>query len=158
MRDCILEAVRETSPDREGKFQARSLSASTVTRYVENICESLEDGLSKEAKCLRFYSLALDESTNQSVTAQLLIILRGVTDDFESVDEEIEDSTTGKAVFQSASVTLERLGFAWNSFTFITTDGAQNMTGTKNGLVTFAVQEAEKAGSDSFFLLYCILY
>lgn len=62
-----------------------------------------------------FFSLAMDESTDVCDTAQLLIFIRGIDDNF-NVYEELADlcslkgTTTGEDLFESINRCLNNLG------------------------------------------------
>jgi len=55
----------------------------TITRRVEKIGDDLHDQLQSNPKKYVYVPLALDESTNIVSTAQLLIFIRGATNDFQ---------------------------------------------------------------------------
>ena len=59
----------------------------TITRRVEEIGDDLHDQLQSNVQKYVSVSLALDESTDRVSTAQLLIFLRGVTNDFQVLEE-----------------------------------------------------------------------
>jgi len=59
----------------------------TITRRVEEIGDDLHDQLQSNVQKYVSVSLALDESTDLVSTAQLLIFLRGVTNDFQVLEE-----------------------------------------------------------------------
>jgi len=64
-----------------------SLAQMTITRRVEKIGYDLHDQLQSNAQKYVSVSLALDESENIVSTVQLLIFLRGVTNDFQVLKE-----------------------------------------------------------------------
>lgn len=74
-------------PESKNKFEKVSLSRRTVTRRVELIDEDLASKLSKKAESFTLYFLALDESNDIKDTAQLLIFIRGINDNFEITEE-----------------------------------------------------------------------
>jgi len=55
----------------------------TITRRAEKIGDDLHDQLQSNQKKYVYVPLALDESTNIVSTVQLLIFLRGATNDFQ---------------------------------------------------------------------------
>ena len=56
------------------------------------------------AKSFRYFSLALDESTDVTDTAQLLVFVRGVDEEFQTTQElaglaSLHGQTTGQEIF-----------------------------------------------------------
>ncbi|KAL1268530.1 hypothetical protein QQF64_033893 [Cirrhinus molitorella] len=86
------------------------------------------------------YSLAVDESTDTTDTAQLAVFIRGV-DSSLCVTEELlgiksmHGTTTGKDIFEEVSKCVNDMKLPWDKLTGLTTDGAPAMCGGKNGLV-----------------------
>ena len=80
---------------------------------------------SKDFSC---FSLALDESTDEEDTAQLLIFIRGINRNFVITEEllgreSMKDTTTGKDLFEHAVHCFEKKNLSWNKIASITTDG-----------------------------------
>ena len=80
------------------------------------------------------YSLALDESTGVKDTAQLLVFIRGIDENFEITEEllsleHFNDTTTGQDLFESVENCLDRSGLPLHKLASITTDGAPALTG-----------------------------
>jgi len=80
------------------------------------------------------------ESTDVCDTAQLLIFIRGIDDNF-NVYEELADlcslkgTTTGEDLFKSIDKSLNNLGLEWKKLVNVTTDGGKNMSGSNKGEV-----------------------
>ena len=74
------------------------------------------------------YSLALDESTDIEDTAQLLVFIRGIDENFEITEELLSlehlKDTTGQDLFESVENCLDRSGLPLHKLASITTDGA----------------------------------
>ncbi|GLV38089.1 neuralized [Carabus blaptoides fortunei] len=71
IKDCIIAADEELS-----------LSANTVARRADDIAEYILTQLSDKNQYLEWFSLALDESTDVSDTAQVLLFIRGIDKGF----------------------------------------------------------------------------
>ena len=56
-----------------------SLSHPTITRRIEDLSQDVENALEMKICQCDFYSIALDENTDVSDTAQLSVFTRGVT-------------------------------------------------------------------------------
>lgn len=109
------------------------------------------------------YSLALDESTDVTDTAQLAIYVRGVDDNFEVMEElltmiPMHGQTTGQEIFRQLCDSIVDAGLLWKRFAGITTDGAPSMTGRKNGLVALVQRRLEEEGVEEAIALHCIIH
>ena len=87
IKECMVETAGLLCPDTKSKYEQISLSRRTVTRRIEQIDEHLANELKGKADSFVFYSLALDESNDVRGTAQLLIFVRGINDNFEIIEE-----------------------------------------------------------------------
>ena len=108
--------------------------------------------------------MALDESTDEEDTAQLLIFIRGINRNFVITKEllgleSMKDTTTGKDLFEHAVHCVEKKNFSWNKIASITTDGAKAFTGKNMGVVKLLKKKlkAEDANSD-VMSFHCILH
>ena len=63
------------------------LGASTVTRRVSAMSENLNEQLDKDLSTCRWFSIQCDESVDSSSTAQLMVFIRMVFDDFSTKEE-----------------------------------------------------------------------
>ena len=121
LKDCMITVVDILCPGSKNKFSRISilLSRRMVVRRIEAIFENLSHQLRTNTQSFRWYSLALDESTDISDTAQLLIFIRGIDDKIVITEEmlsveHLENTTTGANLFESASDCLERIGLPWD--------------------------------------------
>ena len=87
VKECIVTAAKLLAPDKVTLFEKVSLSRRTVSDWIEDMGEDIEKTLKYRAKCFEFFSLALDETTDITNTAQLAIFIRGVTSDFKMQEE-----------------------------------------------------------------------
>ena len=95
------------------KFEKNSLSRRSVTRRIDVIDEHLTSKLNKKAESFTLYSLALDESNDIKDTAQLLIFIRGINENFEITEEfldmeSLKGKTRGEDLFHSVSAVIQR--------------------------------------------------
>ena len=70
----MMPVVEGICPEKKELFLNVSLSARTVTRRIEEMKSSQEDYFEK----LLFFSIAIDESTDTTDTAQLAVFVRGI--------------------------------------------------------------------------------
>ena len=112
---------------------------------VDELASDLQTQLKTKAKEFVSYSLAADESTDRTDTAQLSIFIRGVDAQF-SVTEELLDlhfflksihrTTTGQDIFTQVERCINESELQWNKLLVgLTTDGAPAMCGEVRGLV-----------------------
>ncbi|KAI6655302.1 General transcription factor II-I repeat domain-containing protein 2A-like [Oopsacas minuta] len=87
VKDCLDIFASVACPDKKSIVESISLSHQTVARRVDDLSSNIEISLIKRLNACKFYSLALDESTDVSDTAQLAIFVRGVTENFEIIEE-----------------------------------------------------------------------
>lgn len=121
------------------KFESVQLSHQTIQRRVVAMGEQVENSMLSLVKKSSYFSLCLDESTDQSDVSQLLIFVRTTFEDFTSKEELFDicplyGTTKGKDVYEALKKTVDRIG-GFNKCSAIATDGAPSMTGKKTGLV-----------------------
>ena len=163
VKKCWSAAAEEVCPDKKDVLNAVSLSASTVTRRIEEMGDNVHAQLKEKAKDFVYFSLALDESNDVQDTAQLLIFIRGVNSNFEVTEElaalqSLMDTTTGEDIFGKVCQTMEELDLDWSKLASITTDGAPNMTGASRGLVGRVKKEMAERGLTLPLQVHCLIH
>jgi len=78
----MLKVVDIVCPDKKSLFNDISCSKMTITRRIEDIDENILHQLQEISKSFTAFSITLDESTDIYNSAQLLIFIRGVTENF----------------------------------------------------------------------------
>ncbi|KAK3569596.1 hypothetical protein QTP86_002532 [Hemibagrus guttatus] len=136
------------------------LGASTMARRVSAMSGNLADQLDRDlAKC-RWFSIQCDGSVDSSSTAQLLVFIRMVFEDFSTREElltllplmtttrGVDIYNTVKEFFVQKKVPLEKL-------VAVTTDGAPAMIGRQTGFIAHC-----KADPDfpKFLHYHCIIH
>ncbi|KAE9527235.1 hypothetical protein AGLY_012933 [Aphis glycines] len=144
VKKFILASVKEIIPEKMSVFENISLSRNTITRRVEDIG-------------------ALDESTDVSDTAQLLIFIRGIDTDYNITEElasleSISGTTKGSDIFEKVNCCIENLGLTWEKLCSITTDGAPNMVGRNTGLVGRIAELTTSKMIVTPIFLHCIIH
>ncbi|XP_068118251.1 general transcription factor II-I repeat domain-containing protein 2-like [Hyperolius riggenbachi] len=146
------------------KFEKISLSCRTVTRRVELIEEDIATTLITKADSFDFYSIALDESTDIKDTAQLLIFIRGINNNFEIMEEFLamellKGTTRGEDLFDHVSAGLEKMRLPWSKLVNVTTDGSPNLTGKKFVLLKRIQDRVKEDDPDKdVIFLHCIIH
>ncbi|XP_029656857.2 general transcription factor II-I repeat domain-containing protein 2-like [Octopus sinensis] len=140
IKDCMVDAVSVVCPEVKSKVEAISLSRRTIVRRIDAIAVSIHEQLLTASGRFQWFSIALDESTNIQDTAQLLIYIRGIDENFEITEEllsmeSLKDTATGKDLFNSVINSSIRSGLTLNKLASITTDGAPSLTSKHSGLV-----------------------
>ena len=163
VKKCMNAMVEELCPEKRDVFNAVSLSASTITRRIEQLGANVYSQLQVKAREFNYFSLALDESTDVQDTAQLLIFIRGVSADFEMCEElaalqSLKGTTTGEDIFEKVRETIEGLGLKWAKLTSITTDGAPSMVGMSKGLIGRINREMEQRGLAAPLQVHCLIH
>lgn len=163
VKKCIAAAINEICPDKLPAFNNISLSRRTITRRIEEIGKNLENQLERRIKDFSFFAIALDESTDVSDTAQLLIFVRGVSEDFQVTEElatlaSMKDRTTGEDIYREVRLCLEKLQLQWKKLCNVTTDGAPCMQGLKNGVVGRVNEFMESEGLEIPVAIHCIIH
>ncbi|KAJ1157235.1 hypothetical protein NDU88_009950 [Pleurodeles waltl] len=133
-KDICRELLGEAAVE---KIAHVPLSASTVTRRIEEIAEDIEAQLLERINTSPWYALQVDESTDIDNKALLLVYVRYLYQ--EDVHEDLlcalslPTNTTGAELFKSLDGYIsEKL--KWSFCVSICTDGAAAMTGRLSGL------------------------
>ncbi|UYV76589.1 EPM2AIP1, partial [Cordylochernes scorpioides] len=153
IKECIIAVVEEMCPEKVNLLKTVSMSANTVARKVENIAENISSQLFDKNGHVEWFSLALDESTDVSDTAQVLIYIRGVDKSYE-VHEELLDmysihgTTTGTDIFKGVEMAINKKNLRWKNLKCITTDGGKNMSGKDKGVVALVMEKKRKIDSE----------
>lgn len=163
IKSCLLVAAEEICPEKIDLFQSVSLSARTTVRRIEDIGEQIKTKLKEKAKNFKWFSLALDESTDINDTAQLLLFIRGVNTEFEVTEElasmnSLHGTTRGEDIFKEVEKTLAQYNLKWNQLKCVTTDGGKNMCGTGKGLVGQIFKACEEAKYNKPLVIHCIIH
>lgn len=163
IKNCILKTVEEICPDKVSLFSAISLSPNTVARRTEDLGANIIRQFTYAASGFECFSIALDESTDVSDSAQVLLFVRGVSNSFEITEElaavhSMESTVTGGDLFLKVKETVSNLGLDFKNLKCVTTDGGRNMCGTKTGLVGNICNAVTGAGADKPMILHCIIH
>ena len=160
IKKCILIAVQEICPEKISKFEHLSLSRMTIQRRINDMSTNIFDQLSAKAKNFCYYSIAIDESVDITDTAQLVVFIRGVNEDFEVIEDiaglcSMKGRTTGSEIAnQVQNCIINRLKLSFENLISICTDGAPAMIGKKVGAVTIL----EKIAKKEIFRYHCIIH
>ena len=164
VKECMLDAVDITCPEVRTKIEAISLSRRTIVRRIGGIAQNLSEQLFEAGKSFEWYSLALDESTDIEDTAQLLVFIRGIDENFEITEEllsleHLKDTTTGQDLFESVENCLDRSGLPLHKLANIITDGTPALTGKNVGLIKLLNDKVKREHPlHSVMSFHCIIH
>lgn len=89
LKQCMLKVCEQVCPDQLQIFKNISLSRNTIADRVKELSENLATQLAEETRSYTA-SLAVDESTDNTDTAQLSIFIRGVKSDLSVTEEPLD--------------------------------------------------------------------
>jgi len=97
------------------KFETVSLSHQTVSRRVNEMSDDVSRMLRNIIQNCKYYSLALDESTNISDNSQLIIFIRIIDKDFNILEELLKiklliTRTRGIDIFEALKKIISDFG------------------------------------------------
>lgn len=133
-------------------------------RRIDLIGDELTEQLNTASKDFVWFSLAMDESTDNQDTAQLLIFIRGIDENFFITEEllgleSMKSTTTGQDLFECVVDCVEKNALSWNKMASITTDGARAFTGKNVGMIKLIENKLKAEHPDSDVLsFHCILH
>ena len=164
VKNCIIKVCDAVCPEKRQACLNVSLSRNTVADCVRHLAANLQQQIVGKGKAFIAYSLAVDESTDASDTAQLSIFIRGV-DSSLCVTEEffglhsMHGTTTGKDLFEEVSRCVDKMGLPWDKLVGLTTDGAPAMCSRESGLVGRIREKMQDENVTSELISYhCIIH
>lgn len=162
IKQCLTTVAETMCPEKMQEFNNVSMSRNTVVRRIEDLSANLEHQVSHKACTFDFYSIACDESTDATDTAQLLIFLRGVDDNFRVMEElldlrSLKGTTTGKDMFEAVSDAIDKMDLKWDKLCGVTTDGAPAMTGERKGVASMVCAKVRDSGGEAV-KMHCIIH
>ena len=127
---------------------------------IKDMGENIEKTLKEKAQAFDFFSLALDESTDITNTAQLAIFIRGTTSDFEIQEdllslESMHGTTRGEDLFEKLLLAMRKFNLPFERLSGLATDGAPAMVGSQKGLTTLVKREMTRYGLNASDLVVC---
>ena len=163
-KKCMLDVADQVCPENRQKFEEVSLSRRTAARRIKAIGEDLTSQLKGLVPSFQLFSPALDESTDIDDTAQLLIFVRGISENFEITEELLslelmKDTTTGEDIFECVENGFRTMELPWQKMVSVTTNGCQSLTGKNVGLLKrLSDRVAEVDCTRELILLHCIIH
>ncbi|KAL4082946.1 hypothetical protein QTP88_029444 [Uroleucon formosanum] len=135
------EIVRCVLGDKAAKeIEKVSLSNDTVKRRIDDMSSNIKNKLLLYLKDCNFFALQIDESTDITNMAQLMVFIR-----FDRNDEIIEEflfckplqtHRTSEIIFTTINEYLIEINLPWSKCVGFCSDGARAMTGRLSGVAT----------------------
>ena len=119
IKQCLAKVAGIMCPEKLQDIKNVSLSRNTVVHCMKDLSANMKHQVSHKACAFEFYSIACDESADATDTAQLLIFLQGVENNFcitkELLDlRSLKGKTMGKDIFEAVSDAIDRMGLIWD--------------------------------------------
>jgi hypothetical protein len=146
---CMVDANLTLFGDKAAKkIKTIPLSNDTVSNRITMMSDDVHQQLIRKIKRSKLYALQLDESTDITDKALILIYIRYVDWDEKEIKKEflncleLKKHTTGAEIFSALSDCFLSTDLKMSDCISICTDGAANMTGRHAGLVAKMEQVA----------------
>ncbi|XP_066906459.1 general transcription factor II-I repeat domain-containing protein 2-like [Halyomorpha halys] len=111
------------------------------------------------------FSIALDESTDLTETAQLVIFIRGVDKEFNVTEEllglqPLKGTTTEEDIFNKVQKVFRSFGLPWSRLVGACTDGAPSMVSLRKGFIGILNEKATELNvhKDDLIVLHCSIH
>lgn len=162
VKECLEEVANIAFPEKKSIISKISLNRMTVSRRAEEMASDIEKTLKEKILEFKFFSLAMDESTDVTDTSQLSIFIRGINEDFHITEEllalvPMKDTTNGSDIYCEVKNILEKYNLDLKLLYGISTDGAPAMVGNKRGVVNYLATDCKNMGND-IVAFHCILH
>jgi len=163
IKECLESVADIMCPDKKKDFSKISLSHQTISRRIDDIGKSIENKLEEKVRSFKYYSLAIDESTDVMDTAQVAIFIRGIDNEFNISEEmaslvPLKDTTKARDLFEAVETTLNKFSLNLVNISGIATDGAPAMVGKKEGLTKLIEDHAVLFGNKGLMRYHCIVH
>lgn len=147
-------------PDKVKLFPNVSLCRRIVSDRITDIARDIEKTLKDTARNFEYFSLACDETTDITNTAQLAIFVRGIRAEFDRKEELLSlqamyGTTKGEDLFKQVVAVMNNFELTFEKLSGIATDGALAMVGAQKGLTALVKNEMSRLSLDPNDLIVC---
>ncbi|KAK2714588.1 hypothetical protein QYM36_008970 [Artemia franciscana] len=138
-------------------LQSIPVSNNTISRRIEDIASDIVMQVIEQIKLTKMFALQLDESTDVSGEAQVIVFVRyqDCSDIRENIlfCQNLQSRTTGEELFKVIDKFFAEGGILWDWCLSVCSDGAAALTGKKNGLMAWIRKKNPKVK-----WLHCIIH
>lgn len=151
--DMVREVMGQSAAD---KLKTIPLSNDTIAQRIHDMSGNIKEQTTARVQASPYYALQMDESTDVSNHAILLVYVRHILDgDLQEqflCSRDLPTTTKAEDIFNSVDLYLSSVGLSWEYCVGITTDGAAAMTGKHSGVVKQILERAPNATWNHCFL------
>jgi len=163
IKTCILSSVEEMCPEKLSIFKNLTLSTRTIADRTVEIAENITSQLKNKSRNFKWFSIAVDESTDISDNSVLLVFIRGINNNVDVCEELalvsiMHDTTKGEDIFKEIEMLLGLYNLRWEQLKSVTTDGGRNMCGVRNGLIGHIYRICENFSVPKPLVFHCIIH
>lgn len=139
VKDLLVSVAEVYSPSTINYYKETPLSRQTIERRQGDLAGMVRSDIKESLSKCSYFSLCLDESTDVTSYAQLVVFVRWVSRDCK-VHEcfldifTMEEHTTGKDFFLAFREIAERSSLDLSKLASVCTDGCSSMVGKQKGL------------------------
>ncbi|KAK2716898.1 hypothetical protein QYM36_007143 [Artemia franciscana] len=138
-------------------LQSTPVSNNTISRRIEDIASDIVMQVIEQIKLTKMFALQLDESTDVSGEAQVIVFVRyqDCSDIRENIlfCQNLQSRTTGEELFKVIDKFFAEGGILWDWCLSVCSDGAAALTGKNNGLMAWIRKKNPKVK-----WLHCIIH
>ena len=161
IKESIIEVVSCIHPENISKYKELLLSRTTITSRQHELASNLKQQLNSTSQKEVFYSIAIDESIDNTDSAQVLVYIRAITGDFHCFEEflclcTIKNRTRGINIFNAFREKCNEVKLSFADLVSVCTDGALAMKGVREGFI--GLLKKGLPHPESLIAFHCILH
>ena len=89
-QNCLTIFIECACPEKKQMVEQTSLSRLAVSRRTNDLSDKVKETFRERLKCCAAFSVALDDSTDVSDTALLVVFIKVVTVGFDAAEELLD--------------------------------------------------------------------